>query len=131
MPLARDIRRAMIKSRRLQEKRNAEAEAEEHARQAEMTQAAKMRRAYAQENKMLAHRAENKEVETAPEPKAPPPEPEAPTLEPVEFASARAETLAELAGLTAETFRGLTPSGAGGFTAADVRALIAFKEGEE
>lgn len=131
MPLAKEIRRAIIRNRRIQERRNAEAQAEEHARQAELRQAGKMRQAYALENKMLAHRGENKEVETAPEPEAPPPKPEAPTLKPVPFASARAETLATLAGLTAETFQGLTPSGAGGFTAADVRAVVAFKEGEE
>jgi hypothetical protein len=128
MPLARDIRRAMIRSRRLQEKRNAEAEAEEHARQAQLAQAGKMRRAYAQENKMLARPALNKEVSTVePEPEA---EPQAPSLEGVSFASATAHTLAEGAGLDATDFDGFTPTAARGYTAADVRALIAFDEGE-
>jgi hypothetical protein len=127
MPLAREIRRRIIASRRLQEKRNAAAEAEEYARQARLPAGRKMLEDWAPENKSLARPARTEEVITDPDP-APLPEPEAvDALQGVPFASEKAQELAELAGLTGASFYGMIPSGRTGFTAADVRDIDAAR----
>ena len=114
MPLARDIRRGRILQRRAQAKRNAEAEAEEQARQAALPGGVKMERTGAPENKMLSEVAQEDKVLRI--------------LRRLPFfASEQAEQLATKGGLEGSDFEGRTYSGRSGFNAADVRAIIAEK----
>ena len=114
MPLARELRRGRILQRRAQEKRNAEAQAEEAARQAALSGGVKMERTRAPANKM----------QPAPENKAAPPfSPLVYAEAVVPFASDRARELAAELGLGASYFAGRAYSGASGFTTADVRRI--------
>ena len=115
MPLARELRRGRILQRRLMEKRNAEAEAEEAARQAALPGGVKMERTGAPENKMLAEVAQEDKVL----PFSPLVYPEAV----VPFASDRARDLAADFGLGVRDFAGQAHTGRSGFTAADVRRI--------
>ena len=120
MPLARELRRGRILQRRLMEKRNAEALAEEAARQSALSGGVKMERTGAPENKMQPA-PENKveEVHKAAKPFSPLIYAEAV----VPFASDRARELAAEFGLGASYFAGQPYSGHSGFTAADVRRI--------
>jgi len=114
MPLARELRRGRILQRRLMEKRNAEALAEEAARQSALSGGVKMERMGSPENKM----------QPAPENKAA--KPFSPLIYAeavVPFASDRARELAAEFGLGASYFAGQPYSGHSGFTAADVRRI--------
>lgn len=116
MPLAREIRRGRILQRRAMEKRNAEALAEEAARQAALSGGVKMQRTKAPDNKMLASVAEEDKVE-------PPFSPLIYADATVPFASDRARDLAEHHRLGVRDFAGHAHSGRSGFTAADVREI--------
>ena len=52
------------------------------------------------------------------------------SLDEVRFASASARTRAEEAGLAADDFEGLTPSGKSGFKSADVAEVVAKQDSE-
>jgi hypothetical protein len=121
MAAGRDIRRETVRIRREQARRNAEAIAAAEQRRAEMD---------AKSGKLSPGSGRRREVVFAsPKPtvvrqghrvayKDPtPPDP----WKGVEFASPRARELAEEAGLTSQSFTGRKPSGAGGYTAGDVR----------
>jgi hypothetical protein len=96
------------------ERRNREALAEEEARQAALPGARKMQPQAVPENKMLTKTPPSNKIEEVAEPEG---------LEAVTFASDRARELAEEYELMAIHFRYEAPSGAGGYTAADVRAI--------
>ena len=116
MPLAREIRRGRILQRRAMEKRNAEALAEEAARQAALSGGVKMQRTKAPANKMLSSVAEEDKVE-------PPFSPLIYADATVPFASDRARDLAREFGLKVRNFAGQAHTGHSGFTAADVRRI--------
>jgi hypothetical protein len=109
-----------ILKRKLQAKRNAEAVAEEKERLAKLPGA----RVKA---KMKKEPYENKAVWCADETTAfdfePEPDQESP-LNLVRFASATAENLAREEGLGRADFLNIEPSGKGGYTTADVRAIL-------
>lgn len=73
--------------------------------------------------KALRPQYEDKALKGAPEDKNDP-------LDGVEFASPAARTVAEEAGLTAAAFKGAQPSSERGFTADDVREILASKQPE-
>ena len=104
---------------REQEARNAEALAAEEKRQVDLhrraTRATEGEKAAAgpPENKALAGPAENKGTDSTTN-----------ALTGVNFASDAAAEEAIRAGLTAAAFRGRKPSGARGFTVADVREIV-------
>lgn len=130
MGLAHDYRRAVAENRRIMARRNREQRLENEA-QAEAAgvslgsfpAAGKVLRIGSPENKMLT-RPEAFEDKGVPEYDEPPTAPEPKGLADVPFASDRARELAEEAGLTDAAFSGQPYSGAGGFTSADVRAII-------
>lgn len=97
MPLPYDLRRAHAQRRREQDLRNAEIE--------------EKARAGAPANKAIFGAPENKEGGPNP-------------LAGIDFASDAAAELAMKGALRVENFKGASPSGANGFTVADVRALI-------
>jgi len=138
MAFARDVMRAeTIKKRALQRKRNAQAQAEEEARQAALSG-----------KKMMPGPAENKALEApagsgvtiatvdmdaTPEPTLPEEVEEVleeitpVPLTSVSFASPKALEIAAEAGLLPEDFTGVEASNAKGYTAGDVRSLLKGK----
>ena len=122
MPLAREIRRGRILQRRAQEKRNAEAQAEEEARQAALRGGVKMERTRAPANKMQPTPVEETKVEEA-QAAAPPFSPLVYPEAVIPFASDRAREVAEELGLGVSYFAGREYSGVSGFTTADVRRI--------
>ena len=148
---ARDaMRNETIRKRRLQAQRNQEAAAEERARlalipQGHYAQEAKMLEGKPYSNKMapaapaapaaqaapadgyaVMDDEQTEDLETFDELDDEPEEEEAPFVE-VAFASPQAQFLAGSEGLTASDFEGADPSGATGYTTADVRAILKAK----
>ena len=147
---ARDaMRNETIRKRRLQAQRNQEAAREEQARLAKIprghySQEAKMLEGRPHENKMapasprdlypIQDDEQTEDLETFDELDDEPEEEEEEEEEEdghplggVGFASPKALDLAELEGLNASDFEGADPSGATGYTTADVRAILKAK----
>lgn len=113
----RDIRRDTIRIRREQAKRNQKAIEDQEARRTALElssdrgSSTDRHRASGRRRPAAQRIREGHRVTYA----------EAATLDGVAFASDAAEARAREAGLTWEDFAGMRPSGAGGYTAADVR----------
>lgn len=133
MGLARDYTRATILKRRQQAARNAAADAEETERQTALRRGKAMP---PPANKMQPAPDEFFEDKGAESGITFPAEPEVEVeveesaLEGVPFASEQARAVAEESGLTSADFEDVEPTGARGFTASDVRAMLPDENGE-